>query len=154
MVRTRWHVLPPIAGLLAASTIALLVPVPLHSQAQTTSPAGARPASSPAPALKGTLERLKVHGKALEGNLMGESAEPEVSIYLPPSYGADRSRRYPVVYLLHGYTGTDLGYFGPTGRQLHRHRRARVRQRRRQRDDSRHAELHERLRRLHVPRTR
>ena len=62
---------------------------------------------------------MKVHGKALEGNLMGESAEPEVSIYLPPSYGADRSRRYPVVYLLHGYTGTDLGYFGPTGRQLH-----------------------------------
>ena len=29
-------------------------------------------------------------------------------------------RRYPVVYLLHGYTGTDLGYFGEAGRQLHR----------------------------------
>ena len=43
---------------------------------------------------------------------MGESASPEVSIYLPPSYAKDRSRRYPVVYLLHGYTGTDLGYFG------------------------------------------
>lgn len=27
-------------------------------------------------------------------------------------------RRYPVVYLLHGYTGTDLSYFGPGGRQL------------------------------------
>jgi len=24
-----------------------------------------------------------------------------------------------VIYLLHGYTGTDLGYFGPSGRQLH-----------------------------------
>jgi len=42
-----------------------------------------------------------------------------VSIYLPPSYRTDRNRRYPVVYLLHGYTGSDLGYFGPTGRQLH-----------------------------------
>ena len=60
-----------------------------------------------------------MRGRALEGNLMGESAEPEVSIYLPPSYAADRSRRYPVVYLLHGYTGTDLSCFGPTGRQLH-----------------------------------
>jgi len=73
-----------------------------------------------APALKGSLERVKVSGKSLEGNLMGESASPEVSIYLPPSYAKDRSRRYPVVYLLHGYTGTDLGYFGETGRQLHR----------------------------------
>jgi S-formylglutathione hydrolase FrmB len=50
---------------------------------------------------------------------MGESPEPDVSIYLPPSYSTERNRRYPVVYLLHGYTGTDLGYFGSTGRQLH-----------------------------------
>jgi S-formylglutathione hydrolase FrmB len=69
----------------------------------------------PPVALKGTLERVKVHGKSLEGNLLGESAEPEVSIYLPPSYATDRNRRYPVVYLLHGYTGTDLGYFGNNG---------------------------------------
>jgi len=66
------------------------------------------------------LQRVKVHGASLDGNLMGESSSPEVSIYLPPSYMKERSRRYPVVYLLHGYTGTDLGYFGDTGRQLHR----------------------------------
>ena len=111
--------LPLTAGLLAASAIVPFMSVPLHSQGQAAPAAGARPVSSPSTALKGTLERVKVHGKALEGNLMGESAEPEVSIYLPPSYDADRARRYPVVYLLHGYTGTDLGYFGPTGRQLH-----------------------------------
>ena len=70
--------------------------------------------------LKGSLERVKVFGKSLEGNLMGESASPDVSIYLPPSYAKDRSRRYPVVYLLHGYTGTDLSYFGDGARQLHR----------------------------------
>ena len=63
-------------------------------------------------AIRGTLERVKVHGKSLEGNLLGESAEPEVSIYLPPSYAADRTRRYPVVYLLHGFAGTDLRFFG------------------------------------------
>src|SRR5688572_1041354 len=73
-----------------------------------------------APPLKGSLERVKVFGKSLEGNLMGESASPDVSIYLPPSYAKERARRYPVVYLLHGYTGTDLSYFGDTGRQLHR----------------------------------
>ena len=77
-------------------------------------------AQEAAPALKGSLERIKVFGTSLEGNLMGESASPDVSIYLPPSYAKDRSRRYPVVYLLHGYTGTDLSYFGPAGRQLHR----------------------------------
>ena len=82
---------------------------------------GAPPAAAPAApvVLNGTLERVKVHGKSLEGNLMKESPAPEVSIYLPPSYAKEPNRRYPVVYLLHGYTNSDLGYFGPTGRQLH-----------------------------------
>ena len=84
---------------------------------QTLSAQETAPAPTP---LKGSLERVKVFGKSLEGNLMGESASPEVSIYLPASYAKDRSRRYPVVYLLHGYTNSDLGYFGETGRQLHR----------------------------------
>ena len=119
MSRTCWHILPLAAGLLAAIAIAPFTSVPLHSQSQATPGAGAAPVSLPSTALRGTLERVKVHGRSLEGNLMGESAEPEVSIYLPPSYAANRARRYPVVYLLHGYTGTDLGYFGPTGRQLH-----------------------------------
>ena len=88
----------------------------VHSQG----PGGQAGTPAPPPvALKGKLERVKVHGKSLEGNLMKETASPEVSIYLPPSYLTDSSRRFPVVYLLHGYTGTDLGYFGPTGRQLH-----------------------------------
>ena len=83
--------------------------------------AGSQSTSASVQPLKGTLERVKVFGKSLEGNLMGETASPEVSIYLPPSYAKDRDKRYPVVYLLHGYTGTDLGYFGDSGgRQLHR----------------------------------
>src|SRR5687767_7019399 len=69
--------------------------------------------------LQGKLERVKVHGKSLEGNLLRETTAPDVSIYLPPSYTTERNRRYPVLYLLHGYTGTDLSYFGPTGRQAH-----------------------------------
>jgi S-formylglutathione hydrolase len=82
-------------------------------------PAAAPTSSGAAVSLKGKLERIEVHGKSLEGNLLGETPAPEVSIYLPPSYSSDRARRYPVVYLLHGYTNTDLGYFGPSGRGLH-----------------------------------
>ena len=89
----------------------------LGSQAPGPQAAGGQPGAPQGTpvTLKGTLQRVKVHGKSLEGNLMGESAEPEVSIYLPPSYGSERNRRYPVVYLLHGYTGTDLGYFTNNG---------------------------------------
>ena len=68
-------------------------------------------------AQQGTLERINVHGGSLEGNLMDESASPEVSIYLPASYQSEPNRRYPVVYILHGYTGTDQGWFGPEGRR-------------------------------------
>ena len=83
---------------------------------------GAQTPATPTPVtpLKGKLERIHVHGKSLEGNLLGETASPDVSIYLPPSYATARDRRYPVVYLLHGYTGTDLGYFGTRkGAKLH-----------------------------------
>lgn len=62
---------------------------------------------------KGRFERIHVHGKSLEGNLEGDSPDRDVSVYLPPSYPTDSSRRYPVVYLLHGYTNSDEGWYGP-----------------------------------------
>jgi len=62
---------------------------------------------------RGSFERIKVHGKSLEGNLEGDSPDRDVSVYLPPSYATARNRRYPVVYLLHGYTNSDEGWFGP-----------------------------------------
>jgi enterochelin esterase-like enzyme len=49
------------------------------------------------------VERIKVHSEAIEGNLEGESADRDVIVFLPPSYGHDKSRHYPVVYALHGY---------------------------------------------------
>jgi beta-xylosidase/S-formylglutathione hydrolase FrmB len=55
-----------------------------------------------APAL--ITERIKVHGKSLEGNLEGDSPDRDVIVYLPPSYAKNRTRRYPVVYALHGYS--------------------------------------------------
>ena len=50
----------------------------------------------------GTVERIRVFGASLEGNLRGETDSPEVSIYLPPGYADETGRRYPVLYLLHG----------------------------------------------------
>jgi len=80
-----------------------------NSRAQTPAPAAA-PSTTPA----GTVEHITIHGKSLEGNLEGDSPDRAVSIYLPPSYGKDPKRRYPVVYFLHGYTDSDDKWYGPT----------------------------------------
>jgi S-formylglutathione hydrolase FrmB len=62
--------------------------------------------------LKGSVQRIKVHGKGLEGNLSGDSPDRDVSIYLPPSYKSNPQKRYPVVYFLHGYTDDDAKWYG------------------------------------------
>ena len=51
-----------------------------------------------------TVERITIHGKALEGNLEADAADRTVLVFLPPSYAPERNRRYPVVYALHGYS--------------------------------------------------
>ena len=42
------------------------------------------------------VERIKVHGKALEGNLERNAVDRDVFVFLPPSYATERARRYPV----------------------------------------------------------
>ncbi|MGA2570230.1 MAG: alpha/beta fold hydrolase [Terracidiphilus sp.] len=70
----------------------------LAAQVQTQVP-------DPVPGAKPvTVEHIKVHGAALEGNLEGEAADRDVIVFLPPSYAKDKHRRYPVVYALHGYS--------------------------------------------------
>ena len=56
---------------------------------------GARPA---------IVERIKIHGAALEGNLEGDAVDRDAFVFLPPSYNQNPTRRYPVVYALHGYS--------------------------------------------------
>lgn len=51
-----------------------------------------------------TVEDIKIHGEALEGNLEGDAVDRDVIVFLPPSYNKDKHRRYPVVYALHGYS--------------------------------------------------
>jgi enterochelin esterase-like enzyme len=70
----------------------------LAAQVQTEVPPpvpGAKPVA---------VERIKVHGTALEGNLEGNAVDRDVLVFLPPSYAKEKSRRYPVVYALHGYS--------------------------------------------------
>ena len=59
------------------------------AQVQTDVPAvvpGAKPVS---------VERIKIHGKALEGNLEGDAVDRDVLVFLPPSYQKEKRRRYP-----------------------------------------------------------
>jgi len=76
-----------------------VAPAPwLAAQVQTEVPApvpGAKPVA---------VEHIKVHGTALEGNLEGDAVDRDVFVFLPPSYAKQKSRRYPVVYALHGYS--------------------------------------------------
>jgi len=70
-------------------------------------PAAAQVTTEVPPVVAGALpvkvERIKVHGVSLEGNLEGNAADRDVIVFLPPGYGKDLKRRYPVVYALHGF---------------------------------------------------
>jgi enterochelin esterase-like enzyme len=86
--------------LLCVTTFAMMVASGpwLAAQVQTDVPPvvpGAKPV---------TVERIKIHGTALEGNLEGNAVDRDVIVFLPPSYAEEKSRRYPVVYALHGYS--------------------------------------------------
>ncbi len=64
------------------------------------------------PPAKGKVVRIKVHGAGLEGNLSGDSPDRDVTVYLPPSYERSKSKRFPVLYLLHGFTDNDEKWMG------------------------------------------
>ncbi len=82
----------------SALMIALAMAVSALAQVKTDVP-------PPVPGAKAvTVEHIKVHGGALEGNLEGDDVDREVIVFLPPSYAAQKTRRYPVLYALHGYS--------------------------------------------------
>jgi S-formylglutathione hydrolase len=60
---------------------------------------------------QGAAETFTLHGKSLAGNLIGDSADRTVSVYLPKAYATDKRRRFPVIYLLHGFTDSDEKWF-------------------------------------------
>src|SRR5208337_3559063 len=82
----------------ATLAISVVLVPRLEAQVQTEVPPmvpGAKPV---------TVEHIKIHGEALEGNLEGDAVDRDVIVFLPPSYAKEKHRRYPVVYALHGYS--------------------------------------------------
>jgi S-formylglutathione hydrolase FrmB len=58
-----------------------------------------------ATAQQGTVVETTIDGRSLKGNLVGDPTRRPLSIYLPPCYSVQLPRRYPAIYLLHGYQG-------------------------------------------------
>jgi hypothetical protein len=91
MTTARWF-----DGILLAITAGLAPELAAQLQTDVPPPVtGAKPL---------TVEHIKVHGAALEGNLEGDAVDRDVFVFLPPSYSQEKSRRYPVVYALHGFS--------------------------------------------------
>ncbi len=85
-------------AVLAAALAATVGALAAVAQVKTNVPdvvAGAWPA---------IVQRITIHGTALEGNLEGDAVDRDAIVFLPPSYEQSRTRRYPVVYALHGYS--------------------------------------------------
>ena len=61
---------------------------------------------------QGKVLQVQLESRALAGNLIGDSPTRSISIYLPPTYDREKDRRYPVLYMLHGYTDSDSKWFG------------------------------------------
>ncbi|OGS40012.1 MAG: hypothetical protein A2506_02870 [Elusimicrobia bacterium RIFOXYD12_FULL_66_9] len=59
--------------------------------------------------MNGKLQIETVSSLVLKGNPLDDPRRREVPVYLPPSYGSTRGRRYPVLFYLPGFTGTGRG---------------------------------------------
>jgi S-formylglutathione hydrolase len=60
-------------------------------------------ATTPVSGQAGRVVHDSIRSSALAGNLLGDSPTREVLVYLPPGYDRSPLRRYPVLYLLHGF---------------------------------------------------
>ncbi len=60
-----------------------------------------------------TAERYridKIHATSLDNNPLGSPTDRDLRVYLPPGYNENVSKRYPVIYLLHGYGSDDKNW--------------------------------------------
>jgi len=56
---------------------------------------------------QGKMERREFVSASLENNPKGEDPLRQLSIYLPQDYEKG-TKRYPVIYVLHGYGGMEV----------------------------------------------
>ena len=78
--------------------------------------AAGAPRAPVAASTEGLVVHQWVHAKSLEGNRLRDSPDRSVHVYLPPSYFTHPERRYPAIYLLHGFgatSGADASWFTP-----------------------------------------
>lgn len=81
-----------------------ITPSPTVTKTPTRKPTPTRTATpTPYPVPTGSITRIdtRFHSAALQ-------QDREIIIYLPPGYDTQTKRRYPVLYLLHGYGGFNL----------------------------------------------
>ena len=86
---------PPLSALAAALT--------LGCSAQTFSHIASAIAAASTPPSAG-----EVHEDIFSSNALG--VRKHAVVYLPPSYGKDTTRRFPVAYYLHGLSGTETDW--------------------------------------------
>jgi hypothetical protein len=55
--------------------------------------------------LAGRLDEQVITSEILRDNPLGDPYERPLLVYVPPGYDDDPGRRYPVVYIIQGYTG-------------------------------------------------
>jgi hypothetical protein len=55
--------------------------------------------------LAGRIDERVIDSQALRGNPLGDPHQRPVWVYLPPGYDDSADTRYPVVYVIQGYTG-------------------------------------------------
>jgi len=54
---------------------------------------------------RGTVQMERFESAVLAGNPAGDPSTRTVPVYLPPSHASDPARRFPVIYVLAGFTG-------------------------------------------------
>ncbi len=75
-------------------------PIPPTPLPEPTPESAAKPATNKT----GTLVKDEITSQALEGNLLDDPTVRPMYVFLPPGY-EESNKRYPVVYVLHWYTG-------------------------------------------------
>ncbi len=56
------------------------------------------------------VEIFDFDSSSLVGNPLGDPPVRRIPVYLPPSYALESERRYPVVFMLHGFTGNSSSW--------------------------------------------
>ena len=74
-------------------------------------------------AMRGRLEIVALRAPSLAGNPLGDPDVRATPVYLPPQYDREPERRFPVIYNLHGFTGSGFSHLNFQAWQPRSHER-------------------------------